>query len=430
MKQDIKLQYALDDSPPLWELILYGLQWLAISIPTIIIIGRVVAGIETTEPLAQVAYIQKAFFVTGIVLLVQILWGHRLPLILGPAAVLLVSIAASSGSNVDSIYTAIAIGGAVLALTGITGIFGRLLGIFTPRVVASILLLIALTLTPTIMGLVTASNAGVAAQANLIFSLVFVLVLFIAARYLKGIWKATLIVWAIIAGTLVYKLFFPAYAGTMSFDSAAVGYQFLFSGISLSVDWGVILAFLISFLALSINDLGSIQSVGEMIKPDGMEKRISRGTFVTGLGNILSGLMGVIGPVDFSMSPGVIATSRCASRFTLIPTGIGLLVLSFLPAVISFAGTIPSAVIGSVLVYIMCSQISAGLIMAYGSGDFSFDNGLTVGLPLMLGVIISFLPGAVTAGFPPTLRPILGNGFVVGVVAVLVMEHLIIKGRP
>ena len=130
------------------------------------------------------------------------------------------------------------------------------------------------------------------------------------------------------------------------------------------------------------------------------------------------------------MSPGVIATSRCASRFTLIPTGIGLLVLSFLPAVISFAGTIPSAVIGSVLVYIMCSQISAGLIMAYGSGDFSFDNGLTVGLPLMLGVIISFLPGAVTAGFPPTLRPILGNGFVVGVVAVLVMEHLIIKGRP
>jgi hypothetical protein len=35
------------------------------------------------------------------------------------------------------------------------------------------------------------------------------------------------------------------------------------------------------------------------------------------------------------------------------------------------------------------------------------------------------MPAAVVQSFPPLLRPIAGNGFLVGVVAVLVLEHLI-----
>ena len=44
-------------------------------------------------------------------------------------------------------------------------------------------------------------------------------------------------------------------------------------------------------------------------------------------------------------------------------------------------GTIPSVVIGSVLVYIMCSQIAAGLLVAYNAmGEFTFEHGLAMGL--------------------------------------------------
>jgi len=181
-------------------------------------------------------------------------------------------------------------------------------------------------------------------------------------------------------------------------------------------------------LALSINDLGSIQSVGELVKPDHMEKRITRGISVTGLANILAGLFGVIGPVDFSITPGVIASTGCSSRYTLLPTGFGLLVLSFMPVVLALLGSVPTLVTGSIIVYIMCAQVAAGLMVAFNSmNGFKFEYGLAMGLPLLLGLIITFLPAEVLDAFPLMLKPIIGNGFVVGVISVLLMEHVIFK---
>jgi len=44
----MRLRYDLDDAPPLAEFLLFGLQWLAISIPGIIIVGKVVCGLHFT----------------------------------------------------------------------------------------------------------------------------------------------------------------------------------------------------------------------------------------------------------------------------------------------------------------------------------------------------------------------------------------------
>lgn len=419
-------KYNLDDVPPFVELVLLGLQWLAISVPTVVIVGNVVAGIHFNEPAGQVVYLQKLFFVTGAALLVQLLWGHRLPLIMGPAAVLLVGVVASRGSNPDAIYTSVMAGGAVLAAVSAAGLFGRLKRLFTPRVVAVILLLIAFTLAPTIMNLIISPGVPVSVLFNLSFTLAFVFCMFVAGKYLSGTWKSTLIIWSMLAGSLFYFLLFPdLMSAGAAFSKPAASF---FQGLNLNFTFepGVIISFLICYLALSINDLGSIQSLGELLNPGNMRKRIVRGITLTGLANILSGFLGVIGPVNFSLSPGVIMSTGNASRFTLIPTGLGLLALSFLPGAITFIGGIPPVVTGSVLTYIMCPQISAGLLVAFGSaGGFKFEHGLIIGLPLMLGVIISFLPPDVLGAFPAPLRPVLGNGFVVGVIAVLVLEHLI-----
>ena len=108
----------------------------------------------------------------------------------------------------------------------------------------------------------------------------------------------------------------------------------------------------------------------------------------------------------------------------------GLIILSFLPGAIALLGAIPPVVIGSVLIYIMCSQIAAGLLIAFNSAlDFSFENGLELGLSLMLSIVVSFLPVSTLDTFPAFIRPILGNGFVVGVVSILIMEHLVFRSR-
>ena len=425
----LNFKYGLDEIPPPVELVLYSLQWLAIAIPTIIIIGKVVASLYFSNAADQVIYVQKVFFVTAVAMLVQLLWGHKLPLILGPAAVLLVGIVASQGNSPAAVYTSIMAGGVMLSIASVTGLFGRLQKYFTPRVVATILILIAFTIAPTIMNLVLSPSLASPPLFNLIFALVLVFLMFFAGKYLTGIWKSTLIIWAIIAGSMIYLVLYPAIHG---FAGVPVFSASFFSNMNSSLEFypGIMFSFLVCFLALSINDLGSIQSVGELIKPDNMRGRITRGIALTGLANILSGFFSVIGPVNFSLSPGVIMSTGNASRFTLIPTAAGLLILSFWPGAVAFVGAIPSLVIGTVLIYVMCSQIAAGMLVALGSMEgFNFDSGMIMGLPLMLGIIISFLPANVMETFPASLRPVIGNGFVTGVLAVLILEHVIYRKK-
>lgn len=44
-------------------------------------------------------------------------------------------------------------------------------------------------------------------------------------------------------------------------------------------------------------------------------------------------------------------------------------------------------------------------------------------IPLMMTVLVSFLPKAAVAAMPALLRPMLSNGFVVGVFTALLLEH-------
>lgn len=424
------LKYGLEDKPPFGELMFFGLQWLAITFPAIMIIGKVVSELQFNSLIEQVIYLQKVSFLVGISLFCQVFWGHRLPLVIGPAAVLLVGIVAAQGSNIHAVYTSILLGGIILFILAATGLFAPLIKLFTPRVVVTILLLIAFTLTPTILSLI----AGPEVQypvLNICFALGIVFCAFIANCYLPPFWKSTLIIWLVLAGSVVYYLISPLEFYIPEGGSLKVFSGFLAAGdFNYSLDPGVLVAFLFCFLALLINDMGSIQAVGEMLQSDKMQKRLSRGICFTGLTNVLSGLFGVIGMVNFSFSPGVIAATGCASRFTLIPAAVGLILISFSQKAIAFMGNIPGAVIGSVLLYIMSTQIVAGLMMAFRKvKNITFEGGLVIGLPLILGIIISFLPSEVTAMFPANLRPILGNGFVVGSLTVLILDHLVTENN-
>ncbi|MFY9115370.1 MAG: solute carrier family 23 protein [Dethiobacteria bacterium] len=424
-----KLEYGLDDIPTFSELMLLGMQWLAIIIPIVIIVGKIVAGLHFTAPAAQTIYIQKIFFITGLALLAQLLWGHRLPLITGPATILLVGIVSSQGSGINAVYTAMAIGGLILFILSATGLFGYMKQLFTPPVVATILILVAFTLTPMILDLSTSAAMPELAPVHLCFVLVFVISIFAVNRIVTGFWKSALIMWAMIAGTIIYLFIFPS---GLTVEAAAdykiIGGFFQDLTIAPKFEPGVIISFIVCFIALSINDLGSIYSLGGLLRPDNMSGRVTRGLMLTGALNTLAGFLGVIGPVNFSLSPGVIVSTKCGSRLTLIPTAAALLAISFMPPAIAFMSMIPPAVVGGIMIYIMCSQIAAGLSMISASEEgFKFEHGLVIALPLMLSIIISFLPQSVLNAFPVIVRPIIGNGFVVGVLAVLIMEHLIFR---
>jgi xanthine/uracil permease len=427
----VQFKYGLDDKVPLGENWLLGLQWLFIAIPSILIIGRIVGGLHYTSPLDQVIYLQKMSFVMALTIFFQVLWGHRLPLISGPSTVLLIGVIASRGFAVEAVYTSMMIGGLILALLSTTGLFGHLRKLFTTRVVAVVLLLIGFTLMPTVMNLITGSSGRSSPWANLFFAIGLTLGMIVLQKNLKGIWKSTLIIWAMFLGSVGYFLIFPGEWTTGNLSGLA---PLSFFGrhlvTDLSFEPGVLISFLICFLALSINDLSSIESMEEILNPSQMPQRINRGITFTGMANILSGFFGVIGPVNFSLSPGVILSTLCASRYTLIPTSILLFILSFSPAATGVIGIVPSVIIGSVLLYILCFQVGAGIVLVSKSeGGLEVETGLVIGLPLLLGTMVAFLPAGVIQTFPVTLRPLLGNGFVIGIFTAFFLEGVVFRKK-
>lgn len=424
-----KMKYNLEDKPKLAALILYGLQWWVVALPSIAILGLVLAKLHFgNDTDAQTFYIQKLFFMLGATLLAQICFGHKLPLIVGPASILLIGILASVSGSVSAIYTAIAIGGLLIALIAMSGLLRYSQKVFTPRVIIVTILLIPLTLTPTIINLIfrNAQHTGF----NLVFSLVLVLVLLVGNKWLKGMWKSTTLLWGIAIGTLTFYICH----GLPVLTEATVAATSPTTSVSLFItpefDLGVILSFLFCAVTLIVNEVSSIQAVGQVTEAGAIEKRNVRGLAITGISNMVAGLMGVIGTIDYSMSPGIISATGCASRFPFIPAAILLLVCSFFPTLIGGLLMIPNIVMGVILIYVMLSQFAAGMqLLVRQKAVADFNDGAVIGLSMMVALLITFTPAEARGQIPSLLRPILGNGFVMGIITVLIMEHLVCRKK-
>ena len=107
------MKFNLNDRPGFFPMLMYGLQWWIVSIPCVVIIGIIVARLHYTDQVEQIFYMQKLFGIMGLAMIVQMLWGHRLPLVIGPASVLLIGILSTVSIGVEGIYSSLMIGGGI-----------------------------------------------------------------------------------------------------------------------------------------------------------------------------------------------------------------------------------------------------------------------------------------------------------------------------
>lgn len=424
------MKYDIDDRPGFLPMLMYGMQWWAVSIPCVLIMGIIIASAHYTEISDKILYMQKLFIIIGTGMGLQVMFGHRLPVVIGPASVLLIGILATISSGIPAIYTSVAICGMLVAILSFSGMLSRLQKLFTPRIIIVILCLIAFTLSPVIIKLAF-GNGG-----NQIYNLVFVtaasFLLILTNKILRGIWKSMTILIGIIAGSAIYSLLIQSepetaaiLAETTTSDSMA--------GIlipSLKIEIPTLISFFFCFIALMVNEIGSIQAVAGILRANDAEKRTKAGMGITGIMNMVSGIFGVAGPVDYSMSPGVIFATGCASRYTLLPAAAALIICGLISPLINLLNAIPEPVMAAMLLYLMGSQLAAGLQMTIKEKAVSsFEEGIIIGFPLMIALMLSFAPADALNSIPATIRPIAGNGFVMGVISVILLEHLVFRKK-
>ncbi|MCX7981653.1 MAG: purine/pyrimidine permease [Syntrophales bacterium] len=418
------LKYGLEDRLPLRDAFLNGLQWFVVILPVIVVLGKVTGDFQSLGMGGQVIYMQRLMFMMGIVILAQILVGHGLPLVVGPSAALLVGLISSAGnSSPAAVYSAIMLGGGCVAILGLMGAFRYLKFIFTHRVVNTIIFLIAASLLPLVLRLILSSE-GVP-FFNLLFALAVIMLTVVLHNLFTGVVRSTVIIWVMMGASLFFffvyepleKIIFTSPFFSPPFTS--------FKGIPVAFDLGVFVSFFFCFLALVVNDVASVQSVNEFISPAHREARVSRSLLVTGLANLLSGFFGIIGPVNYSLSPGVISSSRCASRFPLFITAGLLVVFSCFPCAIGILNHLPGPIVGAILAYLLGAQVMAGISMwREGNEEMDFDRGLTMAIPVVITIIVSFMPSSVFSDLSPSVRPVAQNGFLMGLLSSVFLEGI------
>ena len=416
----MNLKYNVDDRMPAGQMMMYAIQWFVLCIAVV----STSVFVATGTPEDRLFFSQKLFAVISITGFLQVVAGHRLPIVVGPAAVLLVGVMASlmAEADVSAIYSSIAIGGVLITLLTIGGLMRFVQRIFTPRIVVVILMLIATTLAPTITNLVFPAHASHDEKIfGLLFAVVGVVLMVVANRNLRGVAKSLVIPVALVVGSAAYFAIFdaPQHVSTAASWRGLFIEEFVF-------DWSLVVAFVICYIALAINDIGSMESLGGMLGVKDMDKRMKRGVRITGVMNIVAGSMGVLGPVNYSMSPGVIASTGCASRYALIPATLMLVVCALFSDVIWVLTAIPSPVIGVILLFLMGTQLAASFEMMQSSRSATtFADALTLGLPIMVAMLFQLMPKGIA---PAVIQPLVGNGFAMGVIVVMIMEHVI--NRP
>ncbi|RJX28583.1 MAG: xanthine permease [Desulfarculus sp.] len=425
----IQLDYPLDRWPPPAATIVLSLQWLVILVPGLLVLGEVVALAWGLDPAGRVAFLQRLLLVTGLVQAAQVLWGHRLPGLVGPAAVLLVGVLATIAGGPGPVFGAMALGGALTAAAGFTGLAARLGRLYTPPVLASTLLLVCVSLAPTMRDLLYhPAAAGAGLSGSFIFGLGLVLAMLLAQQRLKGLASSAVILLGLVVGSVAYYLIglgpLPAWR-----PAAALGLPSLLAT-ELSFNPGVVVAFCLCYLALIANELGSIETTGRMIGAPGMDGRANRAVAVSGLGGLAAGLAGVLGPVTYSVSPAVMISTRSASRWTLLPAAGLVVLLSLWPGGLSLFQMAPAPVVGAVLLSLMAQGVFAALhVLQAGERPPDWSVGVTVGTATLVGIIVSFIPAAARQALHPFLQPILANGFVLGLITALVLEHLLLRRK-
>ena len=427
---DQQLLYGLNDFPSAGALLLFALQWLMVFLPMLTVVSLLAAKVLNLDHAAGSLFFQRLLLVTGTTMIIQTLWGHRLPLLDGPAMALIITLAALASSGREIINGGMIWGGLMIVVVSACGLVKFVTPLFTDRVVGVILLLIGLSalpfLIPMLLGIDDLHPQG-QWQVMVLGIVTLVLIVFFA-NYLKGLIGSLSIFLGITAGTLIFSVFsLVDWTGIGSTPWLLVPKSFLVS--MPKFDLSSCLSFSLAYLAVLVNAMGSVYSLEPILKPEGLNKKFKRSLLFTGFSGIFAGLAGVVGTVPYSNSPGIIVVTRVGTRYAVTVCGVLVLLMAFCGKITAVFAAVPQAVVAAALLAAIAAQIGVSIEILNKSGPMQGRDYMVVGLPTVLGMAANLIPKDVLNQLPDFIGPIVGNGLVVGVMVVLLMEHLVTPGQ-
>ena len=439
LSKNNELLYDLEDRPPANRTLIYAVQWLGFTVANTAVLPIVVGSALGLDQAGIASLAQRTFFFQALASLLQVCFGHRLPIIEGPAGmwwavfITLGVMAPGLGKPLSLLRTDLEFGviaaGLILVAVGLTGVIGKALKLFTPAVTGSVLVLLGLQLSGTFVRGMLGLNTGggsIDLKSALVSLLVVTIVVVINLKA-RGFLQSIAILIGIAVGWVI-ALFVGVPSGEFIKSDALITLPELFAWGTPTFDPGVVFVSVLTGLLVLSNLVASILAMERVLDLELPRKSYNRGVAFTGFADILAGLGATVGFVPYSAGAGMVALTRVAARLPFIIFTIVLMLLGLLPQVGAFLASIPQPVGYSVLLASFCQMLGFGL-KDYARMQFNARDYFVVGLPILVATGVMNLPAGSFEGIPVFAQYILGNGFVVGMLLCMLLEHVLLPKK-
>ena len=383
--------YDLDGRPPLKLAIPLGLQHvLAMFVGNLtpLLIITAACGIEAGGEL-QVALLQNAMLIAGIVTLVQVFTigpvGGKLPIVMGTSSGFIGvfnSVAATMGGGVIAY-------GAIMGASILGGLFETVLGFFLkplrkffPAVVTgTVVLSIGLSLISVGINSFGGGNSAkdFGSMENLLLALFVLVVILVVKHGCKGFLGSSAIFVGIIGGyiaAIIMGLVLPTTAvdadgieftkaWVLNWDKVAQASWFAIPKlmpVKPVFDLRAILPVLVMFIVTAVETVGDISGVMEGgMGREATDKELSGGVACDGIGSSFAALFGVLPNTSFSQNVGLVTMTKVVNRGALSVGAIFLILCGLIPKLGAIVSIMPQSVLGGAAVMMFSSIVISGI---------------------------------------------------------------------
>ncbi len=420
--------------------------------PILIITGACGIGSGTEFADVQVALLQNAMLVAGLVTLVQLYAigpvGGKVPIIMGTSSGFIGvcnSVASVMGGGVLAY-------GAILGASLIGGLFEGVLGFmlkplrkFFPAVVTgTVVLSIGLSLISVGVGSFGGgSSAKDYGSVENLFLGTLVLVVIIALKHgTKGMTSVSSILIGIIVGYIVAAIMAVVLPTTgvtadgveytkawvLNWDKVAQAKWFAVPAlmpVKLVFDVRAIIPVLIMFIVTAVETVGDISGVMEGgMDREATDSELAGGVICDGIGSSFAALFGVLPNTSFSQNVGLVTMTKVVNRFALATGAVFLVLCGLFPKLSALISIMPQSVLGGAAVMMFSSIVVSGIGLIT-KVKMTVRNTTIVSVALGLGYGLGANSG-VLAGLPQSVQLIFGGSGIVPAALVAIVLNIVL----
>ncbi|GAA3400006.1 uracil/xanthine transporter [Paenibacillus hodogayensis] len=416
-----------------------GLQWLFFMFANTVVIPLSIGAAFQLPDAEVAAAMQRAFVLTGAASALQALIGHRYPLMEGHSGMwwgMLLGMAGSApslGLSLGEMGGALALGliasGVLTFVIGAAGFGHKLARLFGPVVTCVYLFLLALQLTLIFFKGMLGYTPGhpVSVPVLLLSMLAALVVLLVQAG------KGSLRNYAVLVGIAAGWIAYAAWLGEPGGSNAAAGgagasFVSWFPWGMPHMEWGIFLTALVTGLLNCSNHLAALSGADELYGRRSEAKRYRSGFMVTGGFTIAGGALGLVPYAPYSSTLGFLQTTGLLKRGPFLLGAAMFIVIGLVPPLGEHLSAMPMTVAQAVLFVAYWPLFGSALRAA---SKLTLTNGVVTRLagPVVLGVSLMNVPAEAFLELPPFIRPLIGNGLLMGVLVAVVAENVFVR-RP